>query len=251
MKVMRAKLRRLRLDILGIQLAVLAIILIIPEILVRGGLVSPFALASTSDIAVGLIKLLRSGAIVQPLVDTLVQVIISFSLVAMAGTLVGFAFWRWSLTRASFEPLLLIFYSIPGVVFYPVLLVVLGIGTPSIVGLGFILGFVPAVLGIQNALGGVDPVLAKTATILGASPVAKYGKVIFPAALPGIGSALRLAFSYVVIGIISGQFLVSTGGLGKLVAYYYDEFQVADVYAVAVFIIFLAAIINAVLERLR
>ena len=142
-------------------------------------------------------------------------------------------------------------YAIPGVVLYPVLLVVLGIGAPSIVGLGILLGIVPIVLGVQNALGAVDPVLGATATILGASAFAKYTKVILPAALPGIGAALRLGFSYVVIGIISGQFLVSTGGLGKLVAQYYDQFQVADVYAASVFIVATAIVINAVLERVR
>ncbi len=39
--------------------------------------------------------------------------------------------------------------------------------------------------------------------------------------------------------------------LGKLVAAYYDEFQVAHVYAAAMFIILLSALINALLEKLR
>jgi ABC-type nitrate/sulfonate/bicarbonate transport system permease component len=237
--------------VLGLQLLIVAALLALPEILVRTGLVSPFALAPTSEIAVSLLKLIEDGTIWQPLLETLLLVVICFSLVAIVGTLVGFVFWRFSLVRKSFEPLLLLFYSIPGVVFYPVLLVSLGIGGPSIVGLGFLLGFVPVVLGVQNALGGVDPVLARTATVLGASTFAKYTKVLIPAALPGIGVAWRLGFSYVVIGIISGQFLVSTGGLGKLVAYYYDQFQVPDVYAAAFFIIFMATVLNQLLRRVR
>jgi NitT/TauT family transport system permease protein len=248
---MRGTLRRSKLEVLAIQLAVLAVLLALPEVLVRTGLVSPFALAPTSEIAVSLFNLLQSGTIWKPLVETLLLVLVCFAVVAVVGTIVGFAFWRYSLSRRAFEPLLLLFYSIPGVVFYPVLLVTLGIGAPSIIGLGFLLGIVPVVLGVQNALGGVDPVLERTATILGASPISKYTKVILPAALPGIGAAWRLGFSYVVIGIISGQFLVSTGGLGKLVAYFYDQFQVADVYAAAFFIVVMAAVINSVLQRVR
>jgi len=242
---------RLKFEVRAIQLAIIVVVLALPEILVRSGLVSPFALAPTSEIAVSLWRLLTSGAIWKPLIDTILLVVMCFAIVAVSGSLIGFCFWRWSLARRAFEPLLLAFYSIPGVVFYPVLLVVLGIGSPSIMGLGLILGIVPVVLGVQNALGGVDPVLAPTATILGASAWAKYVKVILPAALPGIGAALRLGFSYVVIGIISGQFLVSTGGLGKLVAYYYDQFQVADVYATAFFIVVIAVVINGLLERVR
>jgi ABC-type nitrate/sulfonate/bicarbonate transport system permease component len=246
-----ARLPRFKLQVRAIQLVIIMVLLALPEILVRSGLVSPFALAPTSEIAASLWQMIVTGAIVQPLIDTLLLVIVCFAIVAVCGLLIGFCFWRWALSRRAFEPLLMALYSIPGVVFYPVLLVTLGIGAPSIVGLGMLLGIVPVVLGVQNALGGVDPVLAPTATILGASAWAKYTKVILPAAMPGIGSALRLGFSYVVIGIISGQFLVSTGGLGKLVAYYYDQFQVAEVYAAAFFIVVLAIVINAVLERVK
>jgi NitT/TauT family transport system permease protein len=248
---MIARAPRLKLQVRAIQLVIIVVLLALPELLVRTGLVSPFALAPTSEIAASLWQMIVSGAIVQPLIDTLLLIIACFGIVAVSGVVLGFCFWRWSLSRCAFEPLLMAIYSVPGVVFYPVLLVTLGIGARSIMGLGVLLGLVPVVLGVQNALGGVDPVLEPTATILGASAWAKYTKVILPAALPGIGSALRLGFSYVVIGIISGQFLVSTGGLGKLVAQYYDQFQVSDVYAAAFFIVVLAVVINAALERVK
>jgi len=240
-----------RSRVLLVQLAALAALLALPEILVRGGMVSRFALAPTSEIAVRFWHLVVDGTIIEPLLETLLLIFMTFVIVALTGLVIGFCFWRSDLSRRAFEPLMLTFYAIPGVIFYPILLVILGIGYPSIMGLGFILGVVPVIMGVQNALNGVNPVLGQTATVLGASTVAKYFKVILPAAMPGIGGALRLGFSYVVIGIISGQFLVSTGGLGKLVANYYDRFQSANVYAAAVFIILLAAAINAVLERLR
>jgi NitT/TauT family transport system permease protein len=243
--------RKSRAGILAVQIGAVAILLALPEILVRGGYVSPFALAPTSEIAVRFVALIESGTVVNPLLETLWVVFVTFLFVAVVGTVLGFCFWRWEFLRRAIEPLMLAFYAIPGVIFYPILLVVLGIGPPSIMGLGFLLGIVPVTMGVQDALGAVDPVLARTATVLGASPMAKYFKVVFPAALPDIGGVLRLGFSYVVIGVISGQFLVSTGGLGKLVAEYYDRFLVADVYAVAIFIILLAAFLNAFLERLR
>jgi len=237
--------------VLLLQLAAVGVLLALPEVLVRSGMVSRFALAPTSEIAVRLVHLIVDGTIVQPMIETLLLILATFVIVALTGLVVGFCFWRWSLTRRAFEPLMLAFYAIPGVIFYPILLVVLGIGYPSIMGLGFILGVVPVVMGVQSALNSVNPVLGRTAIVLGASTVDRYFKVILPAALPDIGAAFRLVFSYVVIGIISGQFLVSTGGLGKLVANYYDRFQTANVYAAAIFIILLAAVINAFLERLR
>lgn len=243
--------RSSRRGILAAQVAIVAIILTLPEVLMRAHLVSPFALASSSEIAVHFWQLIQSGRVIGPLLETLYLIFLTFLIVAVSGMLLGFCFWRWSPLRRAFEPLMLAFYAIPGVIFYPILLVILGIGSPSIMGLGFILGIVPVTVGVQNALGGVDPVLARTATVLGASPFAKYFKVIFPAALADIGSVLRLGFSYVVIGIISGQFLVSTGGLGRLVADYYDRFLVADVYATSIFIVLLAAFLNAFLQRLR
>lgn len=248
METASKKSRRL---VVGTQIATIIILLVFLEVLVRSGAVSRFALAPSSEIIVRFVDLIKDGTVVSPLIETLVQVFITFLAVAAVGVIVGFCFWRWSLVRRAFEPLMLAFYAIPGVIFYPVLLVVLGIGPASIMGLGFLLGVTPVVLGVRDALGAVDPVLSRTATILGASPLAKYLKVVFPAALPAVGGALRLGFSYVVIGVIAGQFLVSTGGLGKLVADYYDRFQVAEVYAAAALVILLAAFINAFLEKLK
>jgi NitT/TauT family transport system permease protein len=250
-KSVEAPIKKSRLLVLGAQAATIVLLLAIPEVAVRSGLVSPFALAPTSEIIARFIDLIVDGTVFQPLLDTLLLVVLTFVLVAVVGTVLGLCFWRWGLLRRAFEPLMLAFYAIPGVIFYPILLVVFGIGPPSIMSLGFMLGVVPVVLGVQDALGAVDPVLGRTATVLGASPLAKYLKVIFPAALADVGGALRLGFSYVVIGIISGQFLVSSGGLGKLVANYYDRFQVANVYAAAIFIILLAAFMNAFLEKLK
>lgn len=236
---------------LALQVGTIVIILALPEILVRGGFVSPFALAPTSQIAISFYHLLASGEIFPPLLNTAWLILLTFVIVAVAGTLIGFCFWRWSLIRRGFEPLMLAYYSIPGIIFYPFILVVLGIGWPSLMGLGVILAIVPIILGVQDALRSVDPVLERTAIILGASPFELYTKVIFRAALPDIGSALRLGFSYVVIGVIAGQFLISTGGLGRMVAHYYDNFQIPEVYASAAFIVLLAASMNAFLERLK
>lgn len=243
--------KQFRLRIVLSQLAIVAVLLALPQILVDSHLISPFALAPTDQIFIKFVELIRTGVVVDALVQTLLLVFLTFLAVAVTGLVVGFCFWRWRLVRDGVEPVMLALYAIPGVIFYPLLLVLLGIGPPSIMGLGFILGVVPVIIGVQDALGSVDPVLNQTAVIMGASPTAKYFKVIFPAALADIGGALRLGFSYVVIGIISGQFLVSTGGLGKLVADYYDQFQIPSVYATAIFIVLLAALLNGILERLQ
>lgn len=232
------------------QIGTVATLLGVIEVLARGGVVSRFALAPSSEIIGGLFELTKNGIVVVPLIETLLQILITFLAVAMVGPIMGFCFWRWNTVRNAFEPLMLGFYAVPVVIFYPILLVVLGIGPASIMGLAFLLGITPVVLGVWNALKNVDPDLLRVADILGASEIAKYVKVLFPAALPAVGGTLRLGFSYVVIGIIAGQFLISTGGLGKLVANYYDTFQVALMYSAAAFVILLASIINIFLERL-
>lgn len=248
---METRFKKPRRLVLATQIVSIVALLGLVEVLTRSGVVSPFALAPSSEIIASLVDLIRDGTVLPPLIETLVQVVLTFLAVATAGLITGFCFWRWNLVRRAFEPLMLAFYAIPGVIFYPVLLVVLGIGPTSVMGLGFLLGITPVVLGVRDALGAVDPVLSRTAAILGASPLAKYLKVVFPAALPAVGGTLRLGFSYVVIGIIAGQFLVSTGGLGKLVADYYDRFQVASMYGAAAFVILVAAFINVFLEKLR
>src|SRR5262249_53760303 len=68
-----------------------------------------------------------------------------------------------------------------------------------------------------------------------------------PAASPHLMTGLRLAVAYSVIGIIAGEFILSTEGIGRRVALAYNNFDNQTMYALLVLILAFAVALNAAL----
>ena len=77
------------------------------------------------------------------------------------------------------------------------------------------------------------------------------GLMKLPAASPHLMTGLRLAVAYSVIGIIAGEFILATEGIGRRVALAYNNFDNKTMYALLVLILAFAIGINAVLGALE
>ena len=53
-------------------------------------------------------------------------------------------------------------------------------------------------------------------------------RVVLPAALPNLFGGIKLALAYSFIGVIAGEFILSSGGLGYGIAYAYESFENRD-----------------------
>ena len=72
-----------------------------------------------------------------------------------------------------------------------------------------------------------------------------------PAASPHLMTGLRLAVAYSVIGVIAGEFILSTEGVGRRVALAYNNFDNQTMYALLVLILGFAIVVNALLGSLE
>jgi NitT/TauT family transport system permease protein len=136
---------------------------------------------------------------------------------------------------------------VPTFVLYPLLIVVFGIGPTSLVVLGALFGIVAMIVATVTAIDRVPAVLLKVARVsrLGRLRTALLMKL--PAASPHLVTGLRLAVAYSVIGIIAGEFILSTEGIGRRVALAYNNFDNQTMYALLVLILGFAIAVNAVL----
>jgi len=78
-----------------------------------------------------------------------------------------------------------------------------------------------------------------------------FWKVQVPAARPHIFSGIKIGFTYTIIGVIALEFLVQTGGVGKMVAAAYFRFQTDTLYAGIIFIMILSMVFNVAIGELQ
>jgi NitT/TauT family transport system permease protein len=75
--------------------------------------------------------------------------------------------------------------------------------------------------------------------------------VLGPAAAPTLFTGLRLGLTYILVGVISVEYLAEIDGLGKAISFDYLAFDMPGVYAAVLLVIAVAAVLLAAIGRLQ
>jgi NitT/TauT family transport system permease protein len=149
--------------------------------------------------------------------------------------------------RAVLEPVLLSYYSVPTFVFYPLLIVVFGIGALSLIALGTIFSVVAMVMSTLTSIDRIPRGFVKVAKVTRLSALQTLLYVKLPAAAPHLFTGVKLAVMYSVIGVIAGEFIVSTAGIGRRIAFAYNDFDNQTMYGMLLLVMLLVAVLNGTL----
>jgi NitT/TauT family transport system permease protein len=174
---------------------------------------------------------------------TLTAFALSVVLGIALGGLAGYLFWRKEVIGKIFEPYLVSFYTVPLVVFYPMLLVIIGLNQWPIVILGSIMAAIPMALNTWVGLSGVRKVYLDLARSLTLTRRQMVRQVALPAAAPMIIAGATLAAIYALIGVVAMEFMVAQQGLGYRIRYRYESFDNDGMYFYIVSILVLSLVI--------
>ncbi|TWT03849.1 ABC transporter permease [Reyranella sp. CPCC 100927] len=227
-----------------IRLVVVAIMVGGLEAACRLGALPATAIIAPSEMLRAMVEALTSGEIATDIRLTFTAVAIAASLAVAGGFVLGFLIHLSPRLRAALDPLLAAYYAIPHVAFYPLLIVVFGLGIGPLIVLATAFGIVAMIIATLTGLDRVPRVLMRTARVHRLSPLQEMVLVRLPAAMPHLLSGVKLALSYAFIGVIAGEFILSTAGVGHAIAYAYDNFDNRRMYGLIVFVIGFMVVVN-------
>ena len=216
------------------------------EIACRSGAIPATMVIAPSAMATALVKTLRSPDIGVHLQHTLSAVAIAMSLAIVGGFVVGSVLHWVPLLRRAFNPFLAAYYAIPHFAFYPLLIVIFGLGSTPLIVLATLFAMVAMIVATMAGLDRVPRVLLKTAQVHRLSLPEEVWHIRLPAAAPHLLSGLKLAVAYSFIGVIAGEFILSTTGIGHEIAYAYDNFDNHRMYALILFVLGIVTTFNMV-----
>jgi ABC-type nitrate/sulfonate/bicarbonate transport system permease component len=223
------------------------------ELLPRAGVVPAEYFPPTSRIVGALADQVRSDAFWVALGQTLVTWLIGLGIAATAGIVLGLLIgsvpWLRALTASTIEFL----RPIPSVALIPLVAVLYGSTRISTVILVVYASFWQVLIQVLVGVVDVDPVAMDTARSYQLSRLRRVVNVIWPTTLPYAITGFRLATSVALILTITGELVVGTPGLGKLIETAYTSNAVAVMYALVVvtgIIGVLANLSTRALERL-
>jgi NitT/TauT family transport system permease protein len=223
--------------------------LVLLEILCRDHVITPLTLPAPSRILLGLWAMLEKGAFNAAILKTLTNVGLAFVLSVVVGIAAGAAIHRAHLVRALLEPLFSTYYAIPIYAFYPLFIVVFGLGDAPQVLIGFMLAVVSMIVSTLAGLDSVPAVLGKTARVLQLGPVATIRSVTLPYAAPYLFTGVKLAVAYAFIGVIGAEFIMSGTGLGYEIRFAYDNLDNNVMYPLILLILLIAVAVNMSLDH--
>lgn len=211
----------------------------------------PAFLPPPTAIAASLVELLGSESFIGHLWFSLSNVLIGLALAASVGIVAGLAVGWSPFLQLTVAPLLWLLYSTPKVVLAPLIVLALGLGSPSKIALVFLLGVFPIALNTIEGVRTVDPSLLKAARVFGLRGVGLARKLILPSTFPFILVGLKRATALAFIGVILGEFLGGAAGLGHLLERAAVDFRMDDSFAIVVIMVIAANVGLVILELAR
>jgi NitT/TauT family transport system permease protein len=144
-----------------------------------------------------------------------------------------------------------IFISAPLTALVPVLMVLFGFGTRTVIITTSLFAIWIIILNARTGVKQINRSLVEMAHCFGASPLDAFFKVYFWAALPEILGGVRIGVIRAVKGVIIGQLLISIVGFGALFELYSSKFLMAEFWAVLVVLFGLAFTLSEFLAYLE
>jgi len=218
------------------------------ELLCRVGVIDRVTMIPPSEMVVALAQIIVSGEFDQDIVFTTVNIAAAAALAAAAGFFVGAALHAVPRVRRTVVPLLSAYYAVPTFVFYPLLLVAFGVGRTALIVMGALFGTVAMIVNTVLGLDHVPPAVARTGQMMRIDPLRRLLLVRLPSAAPHLVTGIKLAVSYSVIGIVAGEFILATAGLGKRIAFAYNNFDNKSMYGLLLLLLIGVMIVNGAMS---
>ena len=185
---------------------------------------------------------------------TIFEIILGLIFGCAIGFVSAWAIMQFQPVRSWFLPVLVASQALPVFAIAPILMLWLGYGMASKIAMATLIIYFPVTAALYDGLRSTDSGWIDMARIMGASKHTLLKYIRLPAALPSLGSGMRIAAAIAPIGAVVGEWVGSSSGLGFLMLHANARTQVDLMFAalivLAAFAIFLYYGIDHIIKRI-
>lgn len=201
------------------QILIFLIFLIIWQILSDKGIINSFIFSNPLRIFKTIINLYNDNSLFKHIWVTTYETLISFILGTSIGILIATIMWMNKFIAKVLEPYLTILNSLPKIALGPIIIIWFGSGIKSIIIMSLLISTIITIINVYNSFISTDIIKIKLLKSFNASKTYIYFNLILPDSINTIINTLIINISMSLIGVIMGEFLVSKEGIGYLIMY--------------------------------
>lgn len=213
------KLKINKILVLLTQIAILLVIIIGWQYLADKNIINTFITSSPTKVIDTIISLYKSNDLFHHIWITSYETIISFIIGTILGILIAIILWYNKFISKVIDPYLTVLNSLPKVSLGPILIIWVGANINAIIVMAMLVSVIITIITVYNGFQSTDTTKINLLKSFGATKwqILKY--LILPANYPTIISSLKINISMSLIGVIMGELLVSKSGIGYLIMY--------------------------------
>jgi len=245
------KLKKEKFIITFFKIFIIVFLLILWELLARFDVINTFLMSSPSKVIITTIDLFKNYDLISHIFITSYETILSFSLASLIGLLVASIFWINEPLAKIFDPYLTVLNSLPKVSLGPLIIIWMGANTSSIILMAILIEVFTTIISLYNAFLKTDYYKILLFKSLNATKFQIFTKLVFRGNLPTLINTLKINVSLSLIGVIMGELLVSKKGLGYLINFGSQTFNL-NLVITSIFILgILSYIFYMVIDKLN
>jgi NitT/TauT family transport system permease protein len=215
-------------------------------------IIEPFITSQPSAIAQKLLELTNDGSLGYNVAITVIETLVGFGVGTVVGIAIAGLFWWWDFLSEVADPYVVVLNATPKMALGPVFIIWLGATMTAVIALSVSISLFVTILSVYSAFRQADPEKLVVASSFGASKWQQFSKVVFPSAVPTIIGTLKVNIGLSLIGAIVGEFLAANAGLGYLIIYGQNIFNMSLVMTSLVILTVIAGVMYygvSLLER--
>lgn len=213
------------------RLLILISLIAIWQILADKNIINSFITSSPKKILDTIINLYQTNDLFHHIWVTTYETIISFLLGTILGILFAIILWSNSFLASVLDPYLTIINSLPKVSLGPIIIIWAGANINSIIIMALLISTIITIITVYNGFISTDKNKINLLKSFNATKNQILRYLILPNSYKTIISSLKINISMSLIGVIMGELLVSKEGIGYLIMYGSQVFNLSLVLA--------------------
>lgn len=245
------KLKQEKFIVLSFQIFILVGFLLLWEILSKYKIINPFIFSFPSKIIETIKNLFLNYNLIGHIATTLYETAIAFILGITLSFIIAIILYEFKILNKIIDPYLTMLNSLPKVALGPLIIIIAGANTKSIIVMALLINLIVGIMSIYNGFNNIDKDLIKLFKTFNASRLDILLKLTIPASYKTIISSLKLNISMTLIGVIMGEFLVSKSGIGYLIIYGTQVFNLDMVMSGIIILIIISFVLYKIITYIE
>lgn len=192
--------------------------------------INPMFMSAPSLIFQAAVGLFSTGEIYNDLYVSGIEFFWGFFLSIVVAIPFGIGMGWYKKMAYCFNPFVNAMNATPRVALLPLVIIWLGIGILSKVGIIFLGAVFPLLINTRDGVKTTPQTLLNAARSFGASEWQIFKSVVFPSTVPFILTGLRLAVGRALVGVLVGELYAATAGIGFMITVAGATFQTDKVF---------------------